>query len=270
MKLTIQEAQIAELKPSLPEPALGFVREAIAGGKGYKVGSGGYFVVAGMNSILPRFVVDLRLPELPNLASYKWVAIQMLKRSNGMLFVGSSHSDAFALAWRLQLQVLPGSPLFQFAPQAQKHSSSSEAMREAGAHDEAHLKSLLTSVPRHLGGASEHDVTRYVQNKQAHVLERGGKLAAAAVLVPQGDRYLWLEAFALDPSARHRESGYKVFEKLGLEARRSGRTLIFGMSHQGAAEYAGALKLGITMVGQSWHAFLPTACSDFRMTPSYS
>lgn len=270
MRLTIDKAKVSELKPNLPAPNLGFILEAIAHGTGYKFGDGGYFIVSDEHSILPRFVVDLRLPELPNLASFKWVVVQMLKHSSGMLFIDSSSSDAFALAWKLQLPVLPGSPLFQYVPEAPKYSGKSDAVHEATSRDRDYVAKLLTSVPRQLGGAREEDVNGYIQSKHAYILEKNGKKAGAAVVVPQGDVYSWVEALVLDPSVRHSAAGYTVLERLAIDIRQEGRRLIFGMSHKGTAEYTGAVKLGSAMIKQSWHAFLPSVCQDFQMKISYS
>lgn len=270
MKLTIRKIPLPEQKTTETSPSLGFVHQAIAGGTAYGFGDNGYFVVAGDHPILPRFVVDVRLPELPNAAAFKWVAIEMLKLSSGMLFVDSAQSDAFALAWKLQIPVLPGSPLFEFAPPTQKHSTAKHSAHIATAHDHEFATKLLASVPRHLGGAIEQDIKTHSRNKHVWVMENDGKPAGAAIVVPQGDSYAWVEAFVLEPAARHIDTGHKVFEKLAVEIVGQKRRVIFGMSHQGTSEYIGAIKLGSKIVRQSYHGFLAGACRDFQYTPTYT
>jgi len=271
MSLTIQKANVTDIKPTLGTPSLGFVHDAIAGGTAYKIGADGYFVVAAQqHPFLPQFVVDVRLPELPNLSSFKWVALQMLKNSGGMLYIDSSNSDAFALAWRLQLQLLPASPLLQYSPKAAKFSTAVDVVREASPDDNQYVGKLLNATARQRGGLAQADLMQFVQQKQAYVLENRGRSAGAAVVVPQGSSYAWLEAFALDPSVQRSPVSYTVFEKLALKLQEQKRSLIFGMSHLNAGEYVGSMKLGATMIGQSYHAFLPTACADFKLAPAYT
>jgi N-acetylglutamate synthase-like GNAT family acetyltransferase len=166
--------------------------------------------------------------------------------------------------------VLPGSPLFQFAPPASKHATAKHVARNATTHDHEFVTTLLTSIPRHLGGAAEKDIQQHTRSKQVWVLEHDGRPAAAAIVVPQGDSYAWVDSFVLEPSARHIDSGHKLFEKLAVEIAGQGRRLIFGMSHQGTSEYIGAIKLGSTIVRQSYHGFLAGACQDFKYSPTYT
>jgi N-acetylglutamate synthase-like GNAT family acetyltransferase len=265
MKWEVRQVPVSNLRRQSRSPMLGFVEKAIDGGIGYSFGEYGYFIVAEETSLLPKFVVELRLPYLPTRKAYHALAEEMIERSGGMLFFDTSNTDAYAFAWQLQLPVVLGSPLFQYSPKVRKYSSGTQNVKLATKGESTFVQELLTSIPKHYGGVSTDEVKRRLELKQVYLLEVDKKPVGAALVETQGQKYAWLDTFVLTDTMRRRGLGHKLFERLGLVLGKQGRHMIFGLSHQGGNEYGGVTTLGSKIIKQSGHAYLRGITPKFKL-----
>src|SRR5882757_2848459 len=111
MAWTIEPTQMSDINRQKRQPNYGFIEQAINGGTAYLIGGAGgagYFIVGAESSLAPGFVVELILPELAVVDEYAALAVEMSRRSLGVLWFDSSDRDACDFAWRLGLPIRSG------------------------------------------------------------------------------------------------------------------------------------------------------------------
>ena len=112
MSWKITQVDIQEIKRKKSTPYFYSVERMISESTAYKIESNGYFIVAPESSLMPKYIVELRLPATIVDAEYKTLLSELTKKSCGMMWFDTSDIDAYDFVWKLRLMLRVGSPLF--------------------------------------------------------------------------------------------------------------------------------------------------------------
>src|SRR5690348_12526798 len=85
-------------------PTFDFIEAAIERGEAFQLGRDGYVLVGGKDTLMPRFVLELRIPSVPSL-DYSQLFEALGDVSCGMIWFDSSDFTSFDIVWRHNLPV---------------------------------------------------------------------------------------------------------------------------------------------------------------------
>lgn len=265
---TVTRVGIDEIKRRKQGPNYGFIEQAMAGGTAYKIsgeGSEGYFIVASPSSLAPGFIVEMALPELAAPEQYAALLSELQQRSLGVLWFDSTDRDACDYAWRMNLPLRSGPPLFRSDSQVPEVSLEGFEVGIAGKGDEAAVLELLTGAPADAGGQTREATLQNLEGECIAVLRRNGDILGAAVLVPEPGGYLALSSVVMRtyselPAAAH-EKAHRELELvfMALLCNRAAKKkvpLVYSMARQTPMGYQEAIQLNMKLVKQSFMASL--------------
>jgi hypothetical protein len=268
MNWTVQRVGIDQIKRRKQPPNYGFIEQAMAGGTAYAIGnngSAGYFIVASANSLAPGFVVELALPELAAPDQYAALLPEMRKRSLGILWFDSTDRDACDFAWRMNLPVRSGPPLFRTEGAMPDVNLEGFEVVTAGKSDEEAIVDLLTSAPTDAGGQTEEATLQNLEGGCIAALRRNGDILGAAVLTPEPGGYVALGSVVMktysDLAADVHEKAHRDLELvfmalLASRVAKKKQSLVYSMARQTPVGYLEALQLNMKIAKQSFMASL--------------
>jgi hypothetical protein len=266
---TVESVAIDAIKRRKQPPNYGFIEQATVGGTAYTIqgeGGAGYFIVASANSLAPGFIVELALPELAVQERYEALLAEMRKRSLGMMWFDSSDRDACDFAWRLNLPIRSGSPLFQADIQVPEISNAAGfEVVTAGKADEDAIVELLTAAPPDAGGQTKEAVLQNLYGGCIAALKRNQEILGAAVLTPLPGCYVALSSVVMRTYAdlaneahqqAHRELELIFMAVLSSRVARRKLGLVYSMARQTPTGYLEAIQLNMKVVKQGFIASL--------------
>jgi GNAT superfamily N-acetyltransferase len=250
-------SQVSPSKITRPKsgPAFDFVEQAIRDGQAFELSTGGYFVVAPENSLVPRFVVALQLPELANLQLYRDVIFEMNQRSSGQMWFDTSDLHAVDLVWRARLRVRMGSLLLEAPTEGERPKVENAAVRRAEETQLPEAVRMLTALPVHQGGQTPEAVREHLNNNRLYVLEVGGRVVGAATILRTSSTHASL-TMVLDENHRNQGLGRFFAGELAHHATRDGVTLVAGMSNENGQSFRASLHFGMRLATIGWIAEL--------------
>jgi hypothetical protein len=201
MDWTVEAVELGGINRQKKQPNYGFVEQAIGGGAVYRIGGrggSGYFLVGSQASLTPGFVVELVLPELAVPDQYYALAVEMSKRSLGVMWFDSEDRDACDFAWRLGLSVRSGPPLFQWNGLRQDVPLEGFQVVVAEKGDQARVVELLTAPPPDAGGQTREAVIENIGGRCIVLLKQDKDVLGAAVLSPIPGPYVALSSVVMD------------------------------------------------------------------------
>lgn len=272
MGTAIQSADVKDLRRDKQPPFYDFIEDAVQNGTAYQFGNDGYFVVAQATSLMPRFVVELRVPEIANFDQYVEMVRVMNDRSCGMLWFDSQDVEACDLAWRLRLPLEAGGPLFVSDPtpvtKTERHGMvlknpiaafalpNTFRGRKAELGDVRSVAGLVSDVPVWKGGQTLAAVTQHVENGAALLLEEGGQTVGTAITRQFAKGYLNVVSVAVQPDRQNKGIGTGIASLLVSHAHKNGDKLVASMSNQTPEAVRIAMKIGMRPVKQAFKAKL--------------
>ena len=254
MAWEITPVSLSEIKRQKSGPRYDFIEHSIREGNAYRLGSDGYFIVAPERSLMPRFVIELVLPETAKIPEYQKLTFDLVERSSGMLWFDSSDYDAYDFAWRMRLGLRAGSPLFEWDGTKNGHLPTREGyiVDLAGSSDMKFATELLMSFPQHRGGKASGDIIDFhLSQKQLYVLKTDGHLVGAAIAEDQPNSYASL-TLAIRKEYRNKGLGTWFAGQIGQRLSEQGKTLLVGMSSDVPESMRAVLKLPMRLVKQSF------------------
>jgi hypothetical protein len=258
MAWKITPVKLAEIERRKTPPFYDFIEHSVREGEAYRLGDDGYFIVAPEVSLMPRFVIELALPEKAQIAEYQTLTFDLVERSSGMMWFDSTDFDAYDFAWRMRLQMRAGSPLFAWDHESRTDLPSMPGYRVdlASADDTKEASDLLTSFPQHRGGKSDKSIVDFhFDQKQLYVLRSNSHIAGAAILEDQAGNFASITVI-IKPDERNKGLATWFASELGRELWTNGKTLIAGMSSDVPASLHAVLKLKMRLVRQSYTAMI--------------
>jgi hypothetical protein len=262
MDWTVRPTALKSLRRQKQAPAYDFVEQSVNDGSAYCIGNDGYFVVAPEASLLPRFVVELRLPQLAVIEEYKELCARLNDLSSGFMWFDSSEIDAYDFAWRLRLPLRIGAPLFvwsnkdqELSAQQSEASSLKVVVRPATHSDRQKATELFTSFPLWLGGQTKLAVMGHLEEGRLLAIEVGEKLVGSAILIPQKDGYVSANV-ALGPDHRNQGIAEAFGRTIGTQLSSEKKTLVGSMINNNPASFRAALRLGMRIAKTSYTAQL--------------
>lgn len=268
MSWTVEQVDFKEIRRRKQLPNYGFIEQAMNGGSAYLVGgkgAAGYFIVASVNSLAPGFVVELALPELAMPDEYAELAHEMRSRSLGVMWFDSSDRDACDFAWRLNLPLRSGPPLFRTNGHGLDVPIEGLEVKTADKGDEAAVIDLLTSAPPDAGGHTREAAIENIEGGCVAVLRKDGDILGAAVVSPEQGPYVALSSVVMKTWAdlppevhekAHRELELVFMSLLANDIARRNLQLVYSMARQTPVGYREAIQLNMKLVKQSFTASL--------------
>lgn len=258
MTWKIEETSVKDLKRSRNGYQYDFVEYATRIGRAYKVGSNGYFIVAADGTLLPRFVVELRLPRLATPEDYAALLYAMSERSCGQMWFDSTNIDAFDLAWRMRLPLRAASPLLQWSPKSRAPGlPRGVTIAVATAAQQGGVAKLISTIPPEHGGQTPESTAHHLKRGEVLVLAKRGKVLGAAVVTPSGSKHTWVSLLVMNEDSRRQGLGSAFMGAIGKEVSQQGRLAICSMSRENVASFRGAHRLGMEVVQLGFTAQFP-------------
>jgi hypothetical protein len=240
-------------------PVYDFVEQATQEGQCFSLPRGGYFVVAPEQCLLPRFVVELKLPERTTHAEAIKLSYTLNSVSSGIIWFDSEDDDAHQFCWYLRLPVRVRSPLFEWDehnPELAVTDGERAAVSLANVRDHETTEvaiSLLTSFPVHRGGQTEDWARKHVAEDRVWVLRRDARVIGAAIVNKQAGNYSTV-TMVLDNSYQSKGLGLKFMKVIGADLVAKGRLAVVSMSDEVPASFRAAKGLGMKIKKQAYTA----------------
>jgi len=260
-RIEAKPTNLSSVRRNRVAPVYDFAEQATQEGKCFALPRGGYFVVAPEKSLLPRFVVEIRLPERVTNGELVQLSYTLVDNSSGMLWFDSEDDDAHQLCWFLHLPVRVKSPLFAW-PENRDRSLAGDAVKSsvktANPNNEQELTSaisLLTSFPIHRGGQVEEWAHRHVSEGRVKLLSHEKRFIGAAIVSDQADIFSTV-TIVLDNDYQSKGYGIKFMDVIGEEIAVAGRRAVVSMSEELPASYRGARGLGMRIIKHGYIAQL--------------
>jgi len=258
MAWKIAPIKLSEIKRRKTPPFYDFIEHSVARGQAYRIGDDGYFIVAPEVSLMPRFVIELVLPEKAVIDEYQKLTFDLVERSSGMLWFDSTDYDSYDFAWRMRLPIRAGSPLFAWNHESRPKlpAMAGYKVELAAASDKNEASNLLTSFPQHRGGKSDKSIIDFhFDQKQLYVVKNNSHIAGAAILEDQVGNYASITV-SIKQNEMNKGLATWFASELGQELWKKGKTLIAGMSSDVPASLHAVLKLNMRLVRQSFTAMI--------------
>jgi len=264
MAWTVTPVPLANLKRRKRHPNYAFVEQSIAEGAAYTLaghGTAGYFIVASELSLVPGFVVELSLPELAVPEEYKELADEMAARSLGVLWFDSSDHDACDFAWRLELTLRSGPPLFAWTEGETAPELDDWRVEFARHDDESDMIRMLTTPPLDAGGQTREATIENLRGGCIATLKRYDDIGGAAVLSPLPGPYVGLttvvmETYSRQPIETHERASRALelafMRALGSRMASEGLTMVYSMARHTPTGYVEALQLNMEVAKHSF------------------
>ena len=240
-------------------PFFDFVEEAIASGQAYAWNDEGYILVAGAQSLLPGFVVEIGCPRRP------WIDTSALidaicEISCGAMWFDSCDHDAFDLVRRSGRAASASALLFANGRSVlpPKHGGRLEIRLCRDGETSAAID-LVCSPASDIGGVTESEAERMISRGEVWGGFLGEKLMAVAIVRPQGEVWSSIGLVVTSQEGRAAKVGVRFTNALMRHFTRDGRSLCAGVGVGNAFAYRSALRLGFEPVRQSWTALLAEA-----------
>ncbi len=260
MAYDIQPVDVSSLKRNKVGPVYDFVEQATRQGTAFRIGNDGYAIIAPPNCLLPRFVVELQLPELAVVERYAEVIRILTDRSCGMLWFDSSDVHAYDLAWRMRMMMTAGPPLLAPADADKTQNvpdNGSDSIRSATLDDLRPLTDLFGSFPTWKGGQTPAAVLEHVKNNSVAVLEKNNEIIGAVVTLDADEHGTLLSSGVIAEKYRNQGIGTQFVRALSRQSRTSySRPVVFSTSPDSPATFRIAMRLNSKVVKQSFVAIL--------------
>jgi len=258
MAWKITPVKLTDINRRKTPPFYDFIEQSVKRGQAYLLGDDGYVIVAPEISLMPRFVIELILPEKARIEEYQKLTFDLVEISSGMMWFDSTDYDAYDFVWRMRLGMRAGSPLF-----AWNHDSKpmlpvrpGYKIDLAAQGDKNDVSQLLTSFPQHRGGKADSSIVDFhFDRKQVYVLRNNSHLVGAAILEDQAGSYASL-TLAMKEEERNKGLGTWFAAELGEILSKDGKTLLAGMSSDVPASLRAVLKLNMLLVRKSYTAMI--------------
>jgi len=256
MSWPISEVKLESISRRKSGPRYDFVERAVAAGTGYRIADDGYFIVAPPESLTPRFVVEISLPELAGIEDYKKLSFDLNDRSSGMLWLDTSDLHAFDLAWRLRLPLRAASPLFAWTKDSKAPSDGPKINIEVPGPGHSKAVRALLDFPVWHGGQTDTAIAEHYAAKQLRIAtDDNGDVVGAAVLQTLPENFVAL-TISVAPDKRNQGIAGAFAAAIAAQLFKDGKTVVAGMANDAPESFRIANRLNMSIVRQAFVAQL--------------
>lgn len=262
MSIHVEQVEVQEIPRVVTRPTYEFIETVIPKSTAYRLGDDGYFIVAPEQSLTPRFVTELRLPNLGNFDEYLEISYKLNELSSGFLWYETDDIHGWDFAWRLRLLLRPAGPLFAWDKVRVEEPPALIAtplkLTLASEEDLLACTALLMSIPPKQGGHTESAVKSCQDAHGIFAVKSKDDVVATATPVELPAGYVAMSPLVVSPDAQDKGIGTWTANALGSYFAQRDKTMLVSMANDNEAAFKGALDLKMRILKQAYIAQIGT------------
>jgi GNAT superfamily N-acetyltransferase len=254
--LKVKQIDVGSVQRWRVPPAFDFVEAAIENGDAYQIGERGYALIGGQESLLPGFIVELKLEEARIARDSRLIIRALQEIGSGAIWFDSLDHQAFELVWRARLAAQGSSILFGSSEPAVPHRFGSSIQLRTVNNDQCSATCrIFSDMRRELGGQTEDEIIGLLNAGKIIGGFRGDKLLCGAIVLPQDEHWVSVAAVSVAPEYRHRQIGPRFMNALLHELQKN-RKVVGGVGQHNIFAHKTLLRLGMRPIRHSWTSIL--------------